>query len=106
MKPCGKYVLTVLIIKYKIYFMFLFMVYTNHENIVLRIQRKFPDLWCMYLYGVIYYLFLFLQHVHTCMYMCVCTCVHMSVFANSALLGSGVRVRVWIRELRKIKRYC
>ena len=29
---------------------------------------------------------------------------HMSMFANSALLGGGVRVRVWIREQRKIKR--
>ena len=28
----------------------------------------------------------------------------MSMFANSALLGGGVRVRVWIREQRKIKR--
>ena len=29
---------------------------------------------------------------------------HMSMFANNALLGGGVRVRVWIREQRKIKR--
>ena len=31
---------------------------------------------------------------------------HLSVFANSALLGGGARVRVWIwiREQRKIKR--
>ena len=28
----------------------------------------------------------------------------MSMFANNALLGGGVRVRVWIREQRKIKR--
>ena len=28
----------------------------------------------------------------------------MSRFANNALLGGGVRVRVWIREQRKIKR--
>jgi len=28
----------------------------------------------------------------------------MLMFANSALLGGGVRVRVWIREQRKIKR--
>ena len=28
----------------------------------------------------------------------------MSRFANSALLGGGVRARVWIREQRKIKR--
>ena len=27
-----------------------------------------------------------------------------SMFANNALLGGGVRVRVWIREQRKIKR--
>ena len=27
-----------------------------------------------------------------------------STFANSALLGGGVRVRVWIKEQRKIKR--
>ena len=25
---------------------------------------------------------------------------HMSMFANNALLGGGVRVRVWIREQR------
>ena len=29
---------------------------------------------------------------------------HMSMFGNNALLGGGVRVRVWIREQRKIKR--
>ena len=29
---------------------------------------------------------------------------HMSMFANNALLGGGVRVRVRIREQRKIKR--
>ena len=29
---------------------------------------------------------------------------HLSMFANNALLGGGVRVRVWIREQRKIKR--
>ena len=29
---------------------------------------------------------------------------HMSMFANNALLGGGVRVRVWIREQKKIKR--
>ena len=29
---------------------------------------------------------------------------YMSRFANNALLGGGVRVRVWIREQRKIKR--
>ena len=29
---------------------------------------------------------------------------HMPMFANNALLGGGVRVRVWIREQRKIKR--
>ena len=29
---------------------------------------------------------------------------HMSMFANNALLGGGVRVRVWIWEQRKIKR--
>ena len=29
--------------------------------------------------------------------------LHMSMFANNALLGGGVRVRVWIREQRKIK---
>ena len=28
----------------------------------------------------------------------------MSMFANNALLGGGVRVRVWISEQRKIKR--
>ena len=28
----------------------------------------------------------------------------MSMFANNALLGGGVRVRAWIREQRKIKR--
>ena len=28
---------------------------------------------------------------------------HMSMFANNALLGGEVRVRVWIREQRKIK---
>ena len=28
---------------------------------------------------------------------------HMSMFANNALLGGGVRVRVWIRDQRKIK---
>jgi len=28
----------------------------------------------------------------------------MSMFVNNALLGGGVRVRVWIREQRKIKR--
>ena len=28
----------------------------------------------------------------------------MSMFANNVLLGGGVRVRVWIREQRKIKR--
>ena len=28
----------------------------------------------------------------------------MSWFANNALLGGGVRVRVWVREQRKIKR--
>ena len=28
----------------------------------------------------------------------------MSMFANNALLGGGVRVRVWIREQRKVKR--
>ena len=28
----------------------------------------------------------------------------MFMFANNALLGGGVRVRVWIREQRKIKR--
>ena len=33
-----------------------------------------------------------------------CLCPYMSVFANNALLGGGVRVRVWIREQRKIKR--
>ena len=33
-----------------------------------------------------------------------CLCLHMSMFANNALLGGGVRVRVWIREQRKIKR--
>ena len=27
----------------------------------------------------------------------------MSMFANNALLGGGVKVRVWIREQRKIK---
>ena len=32
------------------------------------------------------------------------TLPHMSMFANNALLGGGVRVRVWIREQRKIKR--
>ena len=31
-------------------------------------------------------------------------CLYMSMFANNALLGGGVRVRVWIREQRKIKR--
>ena len=40
---------------------------------------------------------------------CRCECCHssphMSMFANNALLGSGVRVRVWIREQRKIKRW-
>ena len=30
--------------------------------------------------------------------------LYMSRFANNALLGGGVRVRVWIREQRKIKR--
>ena len=30
--------------------------------------------------------------------------VYMSRIANNALLGSGVRVRVWIRKHRKIKR--
>ena len=30
----------------------------------------------------------------------------MSRIANNALLGSGVRVRVWIREQRKVKRRC
>ena len=29
---------------------------------------------------------------------------HVSMFANNALLGGGVKVRVWIREQRKIKR--
>ena len=29
---------------------------------------------------------------------------YMSRIANNALLGGGVRVRVWIREQRKIKR--
>ena len=29
---------------------------------------------------------------------------HMSMFANTALLGGGVRVRVWIILQRKIKR--
>ena len=29
---------------------------------------------------------------------------HMSMFANNALLGGGVKVRVWIRGQRKIKR--
>ena len=33
-----------------------------------------------------------------------CSIPQMSMFANSALLGGGVRVRVWIREQRKIKR--
>ena len=28
----------------------------------------------------------------------------MFMFANNALLGGGVRVRVWIREQRKIER--
>ena len=32
------------------------------------------------------------------------TVSHMSMFANNALLGGGVRVRVWIREQRKTKR--
>ena len=32
------------------------------------------------------------------------TSSHMSMFANNALLGGGVRVRVWIREQRKITR--
>ena len=31
-------------------------------------------------------------------------CALMSMFANNALLGGGVRVRAWIREQRKIKR--
>ena len=31
-------------------------------------------------------------------------CLYMSMFANNALLEGGVRVRVWIREQRKIKR--
>ena len=38
---------------------------------------------------------------------CACKSIpHMSIFkfANNALLGGGVRVRVWIREQRKIKR--
>ena len=30
--------------------------------------------------------------------------LYMSRIANNALLGGGVRVRVWIREQRKIKR--
>ena len=30
--------------------------------------------------------------------------LYMSRFANNAFLGGGVRVRVWIREQRKIKR--
>ena len=29
---------------------------------------------------------------------------HVSMFANNTLLGGRVRVRVWIREQRKIKR--
>ena len=28
----------------------------------------------------------------------------MSMFVNNALLGGGVRVRIWIREQKKIKR--
>ena len=28
----------------------------------------------------------------------------MFMFANNALLGGGIRVKVWIREQRKIKR--
>jgi len=36
-----------------------------------------------------------------------CTILHfstlMSMFANNALLGGGVRVRVWVREQRRSK---
>ena len=33
-----------------------------------------------------------------------CASLHMSMFTNNALLGGEVRVKVWIREQRKIKR--
>ena len=41
---------------------------------------------------------------HTKTYKTVISGSYMSRFANNALLGGGVRVRVWIREQRKIKR--
>ena len=44
------------------------------------------------------------QHTSRCIGFLSIHTVSSHMFANNALLGGGVRIRVWIREQRKIKR--